>query len=71
MYFDGGSATGINPPDTAPASRVAVRADDPDLFDSAREGDFVYRIPLPDGHYRVSLRFEDSAATAAVSACSM
>jgi beta-galactosidase len=65
MYFDGGSAVGINPPDTAPESRIAVHADDPVLFDSAREGSFVYRIPLPDGHYRVTLRFEEAVATAA------
>ena len=65
MYFDGGSAAGINPPDTAAADRVAVRADDPPLFDSAREGDFAYRIPVPDGHYHVTLRFEEAVATAA------
>jgi beta-galactosidase len=65
MYFDGGSAVGINPPDTAPANSIAAQADDPTLFDSAREGDFVYRIPLPNGHYRVTLRFEEAVATAA------
>lgn len=65
MYFEGGSAAGINPPDTAPANRIAVRANDPALFDSARDGDFVYRIPLPAGKYRVTLSFEEPAATAA------
>ncbi len=64
MYFDGGTAVGINPPDTAPANRIAVRADDPTLFDSSREGNFAYRIPLPAGKYRIALHFEESAATA-------
>jgi beta-galactosidase len=57
MYFEGGIAQGINPPDTATANRVSVRAADTPLYDSFREGSFIYRVPLPKGRYRVQLNF--------------
>jgi beta-galactosidase len=63
-YFVGGTAHGINPPDTAPADRITVHADDERLYDSVREGEFSYRIPLPNGRYRVQLKFVEPTATA-------
>jgi beta-galactosidase len=64
-YFAGGTAHGVNPPDTAPSQRITVLADDERLYDSFREGEFSYRVPLPNGRYRVQLKFEEPAATAA------
>jgi beta-galactosidase len=58
-YFAGGTAHGVNPPDTAAPDRITVLADDERLYDSFREGEFSYRIPLPNGHYRVQLKFEE------------
>ncbi|HTB88400.1 MAG TPA: glycoside hydrolase family 2 TIM barrel-domain containing protein [Steroidobacteraceae bacterium] len=63
-YFVGGTAHGINPPDTPPPNRVAVLADDGRMYDSFREGEFSYRIPLPNGRYRVRLKFVEPTATA-------
>jgi beta-galactosidase len=65
MYFAGGEGKGIDPPDTPTAKRTLVRAADPRLYDSYREGEFSYRIPLPEGRYRVTLRFVEPAANAA------
>jgi beta-galactosidase len=62
-YFAGGTPHGVNPPDTAPPSRIAVLADDERLYDSFREGEFSYRIPLPNGRYRVQLNFAEPTAT--------
>jgi beta-galactosidase len=62
-YFAGGTPHGVNPPDTAPPGRVAVLADDERLYDSFREGEFSYRIPLPNGRYRVQLNFAEPTAT--------
>jgi beta-galactosidase len=39
-----------------------VLADDERLYDSFREGEFSYRVPLPNGRYRVLLRFAEPAA---------
>jgi beta-galactosidase len=64
-YFEGGIARGVNPPDTAAADRVFVRADDARLYDSFREGNFRYRVPLPRGRYRVRLMFAEPTANAA------
>ncbi len=64
MYFYGGTGRGVNPPDTAPAGRAAVLADEPRIYDSFREGEFLYRIPLPNGRYRVLLKFEEPEALA-------
>lgn len=65
MYFVGGEGKGIDSPDTPAAKRTIVRAADPRLYDSYREGEFSYRIPLPNGRYRVTLRFVEPAAIAA------
>jgi beta-galactosidase len=65
MYFVGGTGSGVNPPDTATANRRAVLADDAPLYDSFREGDFSYRVPLPNGQYRVLLLFEEPMSIAA------
>jgi len=65
MYFAGGTGKDINPSDTEDDKRIAVAAADPTLYDSYREGRFSYRIPLPDGRYKVTLRFAEPSATAA------
>lgn len=64
MYFVGGAGRSLNPPDAASAI-VAVAAEDARLYDSYREGDFLYRVPLPNGHYRVLLKFQEPTASAA------
>jgi beta-galactosidase len=43
-------------------NRITVLADDERLYDSFREGDFSYRVPLPNGRYRVQLKFEEPTA---------
>jgi beta-galactosidase len=65
MYFAGGTARGVNASDAPAANRVSVLADDTRLYDSFREGDFAYEIPLPNGRYRVLLKFAEPAAIAA------
>ena len=57
MYFVGGVGRSVNLRDTT--SR------DTKLYDSYREGDFLYRVPLPNGAYRVLLKFEEPTANAA------
>ncbi len=61
-YFSGGVAGSINPPDTGASESVAVAADDPGIYDSFREGAFAYRVPVPSGRYRVTLKFEEPSA---------
>jgi beta-galactosidase len=63
-YFVGGTAHGVSPPDTALPDRIAVLANDGRLYDSYREGEFSYRLPLPNGRYRVHLKFAEPTATA-------
>jgi beta-galactosidase len=65
MYFVGGNAGGVNPPDTVVGNRISVLADDAQLYESFREGEFTYRVPLPNGNYRVLLKFEEPTATTA------
>jgi beta-galactosidase len=65
MYFSGGEGKGVNPPDTATEKRVNVDAADPRLFDSYRVGQFSYRVPVPDGKYKITLRFAEPTASAA------
>jgi beta-galactosidase len=65
MYFSGGEGKGVNPPDTATEKRVNVDAADPRLFDSYRAGQFSYRVPVPDGKYKITLRFAEPTASAA------
>ena len=60
-----GLRRGVNPPDTPADKRIAVAADDPRLYDSFREGEFSYRVPLPNGRYRVVLKFAEPSAGAA------
>jgi beta-galactosidase len=63
-YFAGGTPHGVNSPDAPSPERVAVLAEDGRLYDSFREGEFSYRIPLPNGRYRVELKFAEPTATA-------
>jgi len=65
MYFSGGEGKGVNPPDTASEKRVNVEAADPQLFNSYRIGTFSYRLPVPDGKYKITLRFVEPTASAA------
>ena len=58
-YFVGGEAGSINPPDTKAPDRIAVAAEDPGIYDSFRAGAFTYRVPVPSGRYRVTLKFEE------------
>jgi beta-galactosidase len=46
-------------------AKAAVKADDPSLYTSYREGAFSYDIPVPDGHYEVHLRFMEPSANQA------
>lgn len=61
-YFTGGEGKGVNPPDAPGDKRVSVAGPDGRLYDSFREGDFAYRIPVPAGRYRVILKFEEPTA---------
>jgi beta-galactosidase len=64
MYFSGGEGKGVNRPDTPDDKRVEVAASDPHLYDSFREGEFSYRVPVPNGRYKITLKFEEPAAAA-------
>jgi beta-galactosidase len=61
-YFSGGTAGGVNAPDSPTPERIRVAADDFGLYDRFREGAFSYRIPVPSGRYRVTLKFQEPAA---------
>ena len=65
MYFVGGEAKGVEPPDTPAQKRAEVAATDPRLYDSYREGEFSYRVPVPEGtqEYRIVARFIEPDAT--------
>lgn len=65
MYFDGGEGKGLSPPDTPEKERVTVAGTDGSLYDSFREGDFSYHIPVPAGSYEVALKFVEPSARAA------
>jgi beta-galactosidase len=64
-YFSAGVPGGINAPDSPALGRIAVAADDAGIYDSFREGEFSYRVPVPSGRYRVTLKFQEPAADAA------
>jgi beta-galactosidase len=64
-YFSGGVPGGINAPDSPASSRIAMAADDAGIYDSFREGEFSYRVPVPSGRYRVTLKFQEPVADAA------
>ncbi len=59
-FFSGGQGKGVNPSDTAPDKRLVVAP----LYDSYRVGNFAYDVPVPDGHYSVTLRFAEPSAKA-------
>jgi beta-galactosidase len=62
VYFSGGEGKGVNRPDTPHDKRIEVASSDPRLYDSFREGEFSYRVPVPSGRYKITLRFEEPAA---------
>jgi beta-galactosidase len=62
-YFIGGTAGGINAPDSS-SDRITVAADDSGIYDSFREGAFSYRVPVPSGRYQVTLRFQEPVVDA-------
>jgi beta-galactosidase len=64
-YFAEGEGYGVNPPDTPVKDRMNVSATDPALYDSFREGRFTYSIPVPNGRYRVVMKFEEPSANTA------
>jgi beta-galactosidase len=61
-YFTGGRGQAIDAPDTPAERRAQIVADDARLYDSFREGDFSYLVPVPRGHYRVTLSFAEPRA---------
>jgi len=63
MYFVGGEGKGVDPPDAPAEKRSQVVAADPRLYDSYREGEFSYRVPVPDQKYRIVARFTEPVAT--------
>jgi len=65
MYFSGGEGKGINAPDTPSEKRINVEAADARLYDTYRLGQFSYRVPLPNGRYKITLRFVEPTAAAA------
>jgi beta-galactosidase len=48
MYFVGGEGKGVDPPDTPAEKHAVVAAADPRLYDSYREGEFSYRVPVAE-----------------------
>ena len=65
MYFVGGQGKGIDSPDTPAPKRSEVAAADPRLSDSYREGEFSYRVPVPQRKYLIVARFTEPEATTA------
>jgi beta-galactosidase len=63
LYFVGGDGLGINPPDTKQTDRRSAVAGDPGLYDSYREGAVSYRVPVPNGRYRITAHFLEPEAT--------
>ena len=48
MYFVGGEGRGVDPPDAPAEKHVVVAAADSGLYDSYREGEFSYRVPVAE-----------------------
>jgi beta-galactosidase len=65
MYFAGGEGKGVNPPDAPTEKRTEVAASDAQLYGSFREGQFSYRVPVPDGTYEIVLHFAEPTAAVA------
>jgi beta-galactosidase len=65
LYFDGGEGKGLNPPDAPEKERAIVPGVDGSLYDSFREGDFSYHLPVPAGSYKVALKFVEPSASGA------
>jgi len=63
LYFVGGDGLGINPPDTKQTDRRSAIAGDPGLYDTYREGAVSYRVPVPNGRYRITAHFLEPEAT--------
>lgn len=63
LYFVGGDGLGINPPDTKQNDRRSAIAGDPGLYDTYREGAVSYRVPVPNGRYRITAHFLEPEAT--------
>jgi beta-galactosidase len=61
-YFEGGVPHRIPLPDATFEKRLNMAADDARLYDSYREGEFIYRIPVPIGRYRVDMKFVEPSA---------
>ena len=70
-FFVGGEAKVLNPKDvtaffaTGQKTKVVTGARIAALHDGYREGSFTYDVPLPDGHWQVTLHFVEPSATAA------
>jgi beta-galactosidase len=65
MYFAQGTGQRVDAADGAVPKPASITAEDSGLYDTYREGDFAYRVPLPNGRYRVRLEFEEPTASAA------
>jgi beta-galactosidase len=65
-FFDGGDGFNVESPDV-PAERRKVIAgtDAPMLYSSYRAGAFAYDVPLPNGHYVVTVRFVEPTESSA------
>ena len=64
-YFSGGNARWHQSRRIRASGRIAMAADDAGMYDSFREGKFAYRIPVPNGRYRVTLKFQEPSAAEA------
>jgi beta-galactosidase len=65
MYFRGGKGQEINAPETPGPLQVRVVAADARAYDTFREGDFSYRVPVPPGTYHVVVKFAEPVANTA------
>lgn len=64
-FFTGGTTGNVHPPSgygPPPPKKPLQGTTDVDLVSSYREGDFSYRLPLPEGRYKVILTFVEPNA---------
>jgi beta-galactosidase len=64
-FFEGGEPSAADTPGgwgQAPVLAKIAGSPDRDLMTTFREGQFRYRVPLPDGPYRVTLSFVEPSA---------